>query len=131
MDSQVIRYELLRRYFLDVFLTLLGIFVLRNLFERLFPNIYHHIAIIHEQSQTKLFWKLGNFLRKAYMLKLGLCKAIVHWKVKWTSNVPLILSWKFQWLSKQWYWRTVILIIYKHKFILVYFSLFMSVIFSF
>ena len=38
--------------------------VLRNLFERLFPNIYHHIAIIHKQSQTKLFRKLGNFLRK-------------------------------------------------------------------
>ena len=46
MDSQVIRYELLRRYFLDVLLTLLGTIVLRNLFERLFPNIYHHIAII-------------------------------------------------------------------------------------
>ena len=92
MDSQVIRYELLRRYFLDVFLTLLGTIVLRNLFERLFPNIYHHIAIIHKQSQTKLFRKLGNFLRKTYMLKLGLCKAVVHWKVKWSSNVPLILS---------------------------------------
>ena len=38
------RYELLRRYFIDVFLILLGTIVLRNLFERLFPNIYHHIT---------------------------------------------------------------------------------------
>ena len=64
------RYELLRRYFLDLFLTLLGTIVLRNLFERLFLNIYHHIAIVHKQTQTKLSRKLGNFLRKTYMLKL-------------------------------------------------------------
>ena len=38
----------------------------------------------------------------------------------------------FQWFLKQWYWRTVILILYKYvKFILVYFSLFMAVIYSF